>query len=87
MPKCGKSLGWEGPGEYVLALSHTRDGGDVFQVTPLPRTPGFSGWTPEREEEWSKYRADGEDHRYKMIYKATPPTLRQLELLTKEFHP
>jgi hypothetical protein len=34
---------WQGAGEYVLALSKTRDGPDVFEVTPLPRTPGFGG--------------------------------------------
>jgi hypothetical protein len=35
--------GWEGPGEYILALSRTKDNRGVYQVTPLPRTPGFNG--------------------------------------------
>jgi hypothetical protein len=35
--------GWQGPGEYILALSRTKENGNVFQVTPLPRTPGFNG--------------------------------------------
>jgi hypothetical protein len=35
--------GWQGPGEYILALSTTKEKSDVFQVTPLPRTPGFAG--------------------------------------------
>lgn len=34
--------GWHGP-EYVLALTRTKEGGDVFVLTPLPRTPGFYG--------------------------------------------
>jgi hypothetical protein len=43
LSKVNAEHGWEGPGEYVLALSHAREGPDLFQVTPLPRTPGFSG--------------------------------------------
>jgi hypothetical protein len=35
--------GWQGPDEYILALSTTKENGDVFHLTPLPRTPGFSG--------------------------------------------
>lgn len=35
--------GWEGPGEYILALTASRDGPEVFFVTPLPRTPGYPG--------------------------------------------
>ena len=35
--------GWQGPGEYILAMSRTKENGDVFQLTPLPRTPGFFG--------------------------------------------
>jgi hypothetical protein len=34
--------GWQGPGQYILPLSRTKES-DVFQVTALPRTPGFSG--------------------------------------------
>jgi len=63
--------GWQGPGEYILALSRTKEDSNVFQVTPLPRTPGFPGTSG----------APGP------LYKATPPTLRQLDQLTAEFHP
>jgi hypothetical protein len=35
-----KNSGWEGAGDYILALSHSGDG---FVVTDLPRTPGFGG--------------------------------------------
>jgi hypothetical protein len=41
-PRRATLLYWSEPGEYILALSRTEDAG-VFQVTPLPRTPGFSG--------------------------------------------
>jgi hypothetical protein len=34
--------GWHGPGGYILALSRTQDT-KMFQLTPLPRTPGFMG--------------------------------------------
>jgi len=35
--------GWKGPGEYILALSRTKEGGDAVALTPVPRTPGFPG--------------------------------------------
>jgi hypothetical protein len=36
--------GWQGPGEYILALTRAgRRETDVFLVTSLPRTPGFAG--------------------------------------------
>jgi hypothetical protein len=57
---------WEGPGEYILALTRSKD---FFTVTAIPRTPGFAGENQGR------------------IYPATPETLRQLELLTAEYHP
>jgi hypothetical protein len=42
LPLVKSDHGWGGPGEYILALSRTPDP-KVFQVTPLPRTPGFMG--------------------------------------------
>jgi hypothetical protein len=47
LPRLNAQHGWNGPGEYILALSRTGDS-DVFLVTPLPRTPGFSGSTTGR---------------------------------------
>jgi hypothetical protein len=41
--KSATPSGWQGPGDYVLALSRNKDDGQSFQVTPLPRTPGFYG--------------------------------------------
>jgi hypothetical protein len=35
--------GWQGPGEYILALSRSKEDSSVFEVTALPRTPGFAG--------------------------------------------
>src|SRR5579862_2577230 len=35
--------GWQGPGEYILALSRVKNDGGEFQITNLPRTPGFEG--------------------------------------------
>jgi len=60
--------GWHGPGDYILALTRLKENSELFDLTPLPRTPGFTGGAGR-------------------IYKATPTTLRQLELLTKEYHP
>jgi hypothetical protein len=42
-PKSLSATGWQGPGEYILALSRTNENSNEFQVTPLPRTPGFNG--------------------------------------------
>src|SRR5262245_999175 len=41
LPECDRSQGWAGPGEYILALSRLRENNGVYQVTPLPRSPGF----------------------------------------------
>lgn len=35
--------GWQGPGEYILAL--TREG-DVWRLTPTPPSPGYNGGSP-----------------------------------------
>jgi hypothetical protein len=84
LPKCVTALGWEGPGDYVLALSHTKDGPDLFEVTPLPKTPGFPGWSPERYERGETL--PGRKDPPRLIYKATDPVLRQLDELVVEFH-
>jgi hypothetical protein len=75
--KCGPAHGWKDPGEYILALSHTTDGPDVFQVTALPKTPGFRGSLG-----LSQTLLIGSP-----IYRAMPSTLQQLEKLTAEYHP
>jgi hypothetical protein len=58
------SAGWQGPGLYILPLLQ-HDG--VFEVAPLPRSPGFVGTTrslhPPR------------------IYRLTPETRTQLEAI------
>jgi hypothetical protein len=35
--------GWQGSGEYILALSRVRNDEGGFLVTNLPKTPGFEG--------------------------------------------
>lgn len=36
--------GWDGPGEYVLALTRGRGNrDDLYQITPIPRSPSFQG--------------------------------------------
>jgi hypothetical protein len=35
----GPEQGWEGPGDYILALTQQRDG--TFAVTPVPPSPGY----------------------------------------------
>jgi hypothetical protein len=67
--RVGPQQNWQGPGEYILALSRTKEDAGIFQLTPLPRTPGFYGDPLGR------------------IYKTTPETLRQLELLKEQYHP
>ncbi len=85
LPKCVEALGWEGPGEYVLALSHLKDSPGLFEVTPLPRTPGFAGWSPERFERGDPVPG-GRDQPPRVIYKATGPAQQQLDELIAEFH-
>ena len=41
--RVGPQQNWQGPGEYILALSRTKEDAGVFQLTGLPRTPGFFG--------------------------------------------
>jgi hypothetical protein len=45
LSKMDAQHGWQGPNEYVLALTRTqgRRGRYVFLVTALPKTPGFPG--------------------------------------------
>lgn len=75
MGKCGPTFGWEGPGEYLLALSHTNDGEAVYQVTPLPRTPGFIGSLGLGQSALVSSK----------IYKATPAVIHQAEALAREY--
>jgi hypothetical protein len=66
--------GWHGPDEYILALSRSKTDAEVFQVTPLPRTPGFRA-------------TDNQSRPLYRIYPATPTTLRELEQIKDEYHP
>jgi hypothetical protein len=39
--------GWDGPGEYVLALTRVRGNPDnLYRITPIPRSPSF--WGPQQ---------------------------------------
>ncbi len=41
LPECADQ-GWEGPGDYLLALKRTAAGANVtYAVAPVPRTPGY----------------------------------------------
>jgi hypothetical protein len=61
LPLCTKN--WTGPGEYLLPLEREHD--DVYVVTSIPRSPGFSGrganaqpliyrWSHEIEEQFKQ---------------------------------
>ena len=41
LAKADKDHGWEGPGSYILPLTRLSDGN--YMLTPLPRSPGYSG--------------------------------------------
>ena len=75
-PKEGGALVFPGPGEYILALSHTKEPG-VFVVTPEPRTPGFAGHTLQAQMELVGAP----------IYPVTPQTLEQLQIIKADYHP
>jgi hypothetical protein len=75
--------GWRGPGEYIVPLSRaSADGPDVYEVTRLPKTPGFPGSAAvdRLDSQWQKKLSDH-------IYRLTPATHRQAEKLAAEFHP
>jgi hypothetical protein len=43
LPQSGPKQGWNGPGEYILPLTQKKQKGrEVYQVTPIPRSPGYS---------------------------------------------
>ena len=75
-PKDGGALVFPGPGEYILALSHTKEPG-VFMVTLEPRTPGFAGRAVQAQMELVGAP----------IYPVTPQTLEQLQIIKAEYHP
>jgi hypothetical protein len=40
---CGKAQGWAGPGDYIVPLTlRPGEGGTTYEVTPLPKVPGFN---------------------------------------------
>ncbi len=45
LPDCGPKQGWAGPGPYLLPLKRNAGGALIFQVTPLPISPGYSSPT------------------------------------------
>lgn len=75
-PKDGSGLTFPGPGEYILALSHTKDP-NAFMVTLEPRTPGFPGHALQ-----SQIELVGAP-----IYPVTRQTLDQLQIIKAEYHP
>jgi hypothetical protein len=68
LPLVGRDQGWDGPGEYILALTRNRDG--TCLVTATPPSPGYP---PAGEG-----RVPGGRLR---IYPATDRTLRQLRAI------
>jgi hypothetical protein len=76
-PKDAKDpgFGWQGPGVYILPLSHAPHRG--WYVTPLQRTPGFAGPAPNPRTLLLPAR----------IYLATPQALSHLRALEAEYHP
>jgi hypothetical protein len=74
-PKDGGVLNFPGPGEYILALSHTKEP-NVFMVTLEPRTPGFPGHALQAQMELVGAP----------IYPVTPQSLQQLQIIKTEFH-
>jgi hypothetical protein len=75
-PKDGGALDFPGRGEYILALSHTKEP-NVFMVTLEPRTPGFPGRALQAQMELVGAP----------IYPVTPRTLEQLQIIKAEYHP
>ena len=67
LPRIGPGQGWDGPGEYILALTRRPDG--TYMVTPLPPSPGYPPESPHVPA--NRLR----------IYKATPPAREQLQAI------
>jgi hypothetical protein len=67
LPDCTAESGWDGPGDYILAL---QPDGDQYRVAPIPRSPGYP---PP-----SFPGAAGPAPR---IYRLTPETSRQLDAI------
>jgi hypothetical protein len=76
LPLCGRKFGWDGPGEYILALKRDEDPRGSYLVAPVPRSPGYVGVEPDPQTGLTPGP----------IYPATPETRRQLEILTETFH-
>jgi hypothetical protein len=73
----GAKFGWQGPGQYVLALSKSaNDGRGACFLTAIPRTPGFPGSATELPARESP----------SFIYPLTTATRRQVDDLTAEYH-
>ncbi len=62
------TTGWQGPGQYILALVPTAqpDGSTTYEVAPTPPSPGYEPGSSSPR-----------------IYPATPETLLQLEEILK----
>jgi hypothetical protein len=41
LAKADKDHGWDGPNQYILPLTRLANG--TYMLTPLPRSPGYSG--------------------------------------------
>jgi hypothetical protein len=77
LPLLGDGQDWNGPGQYILPLTRLEDG--TFAVTPIPRSPGF----PPRPHDEPSPRALQDPLRLR-IYRVTPRTEQQIELLRQE---
>jgi hypothetical protein len=79
LAECGAKFGWTGASEYVLALTKTQEADKkyTYQVTPLPRSPGFVPPAPDPKTQ----RVPS------LIYRLNPETIRQARDLVAEFHP
>jgi len=56
LPEIDASMGWDGPGDYILALTfHTGKQREYYRITALPPSPGFVERGDKRI-----YRATGE---------------------------
>jgi len=71
LERVSKERGWEGPGEYILALTQLRDG--TLRVTPIPPSPGYPA---NKEQQANRVR----------IYLATPSARQQLADVEQQYH-
>jgi hypothetical protein len=75
LPELKDRHGWEGPGEYILALVSSTAGKDViFKVAATPRSPGFPYGQGSANQPGPP-----------RIYASTPARQRQLEQIEAAF--